>query len=265
VAEMRTKIIILLMLFAFGTSSCILEEGDRIPKKTEAGQLIWELTSEEIGKNLYAADLALKLDLWLTSPESEKNQWEDRYFPENKLRYTAGAWNLTGLPVYIYPDNKSIHTAGAKWRIIFTEPVFMFQTPELELEIECMDNLKWRISNNEFYLIITGSKVEYPATAAGYIYKTTGDGVFTPGYYNRFDENLIADYSIIQEMTFYPEKFGTVSSRYIFSPYSGKCSITVNDTKNSAVNDKILVEILSGSPTRIVYKITYNGITETWD
>ena len=98
---MRTRIYSIMMLFALTISSCILEEGDWVPKKTQAGQLIWELTSAEIANNIYAADLALKLDLWITAPESEKNQWEDRYFPENKLRFSAGSWNLTGLPRWI--------------------------------------------------------------------------------------------------------------------------------------------------------------------
>jgi hypothetical protein len=262
---MRTRIYSIMMLFALTISSCILEEGDWVPKKTQAGQLIWELTSAEIANNIYAADLALKLDLWITAPESEKNQWEDRYFPENKLRFSAGSWNLTGLPVYIYPDDKSIHTTGAKWKVLFTEPLFMYGSPEFETQIECIGNLKWRISNNDSSLEVTGERVDSPATAAGYIYTTTGEGVFAPRYYDRHNETLIAEYSITQEMTFHPQKFGTVSSRYAYKPYSGKCSITVNDTRNSAVNDKILVEILSGSSTRIVYKITYNGITETWD
>lgn len=262
---MSVKTISLMMLFTITLSSCILEEGDNVPKKTEAGQLIWELTSREISNNLYATDLALKLDLWLTAPEAEKNQWEDRFFPDSKLRYSTGAWNLTGMPVYIYPDGKSIHTPGARWKVIFTEPVFMQSNTEFEMDVECTDNLKWNISNNNFSLNIEGKRVDSPATAAGYIYTTSGDGNFIPGYYDRPDERLTATYAITQSMTFHPETFGLVSSRYMFRPYSGKCSISVSDTRNSAVNDKILVEILSGSPTRIVYKITYNGITETWD
>lgn len=262
---MRARIFSIIMLFALTMNSCILDEGDWIPKKTQAGQLIWEIASGEIANSLNAADLALKLDLWITAPESEKNQWEDRYFPDSKLRFSAGSWSLTGLPVYIYPDEKSIHTTGAKWKVIFTEPMFLYGAPEYEVQIECVDILKWKISNNDFSLEVSGVRIDSPTTTAGYIYRTTGEGVFAPGYYDRHNESLIANYSITQEMTFHPQKFGSGSSRYVFKPYSGKCSITVKDTRNSAVNDKILVEILSGSPTRIVYTITYKGITENWD
>ena len=111
---------------------------------------------------------------------------------------------------------------------------------------------------------LTGRRVETPTSSAGYIYTVAGEGDYIPfGYGSK--ESLIISYSTSSEMTFYPQTYGYYSNKYIYRPYNGKCSITVNDNRNSAVNDKILVEILSGSPTRIVYKITFNGITETWD
>ena len=271
---MKARNFIFMMLVAITANSCILEDGDRVPKKTEAGRHIWDITTQVISNNLFAADLTLKLDLWMSALEEEKNQIEDRFFPDNKIRYSAGVWNLTGTPIYIYPDDKSIHTPGAKWKILFAEPSFEYQPlPSFHLLIECTGELTWRVSNydNEGYnenmnldLELTGRRVETPTSAAGYIYTVVGEGDYIPFGYST-TESLIISYTISSEMTFYPQTYGYYSSKYIYRPYSGDCSLTVNDSRNSAINDKILVEILSGSPTRIVYNITYKGVTETWD
>ena len=272
---MKAKVILSMVLLTFSAYSCILEEGYKPEKRTQAAKLIWDATSNVVSGNLYAADLALKLDLWMTAPESQKNQIEDRYFPGSKIRVTQGVWNLTGTPVFIYPDDKSIHTVGSVWKVLFADPLYTYPpTRRMHITIECTGDMEWQIATYdgeavndefEFEMGLSGRRVESPANAAGYIYTVSGGGTYIPFEYSYMDESLILSYQVSSELTFHPQSIQSLYNNYFYRAYQGKCSITVNDKKNSAVDDKILVEILSGSSTRIVYKLTYNGTTENWE
>lgn len=272
---MKIKTFFLGLVILVSVQSCILDDGDRVPRKTEAGKMIWDATSNVLAGNLYTADLALKLDLWIKAAPEIKDQLEDRYFPGNKLRTVTGVWNITGTPVYIYPDDKSLHTQGAIWKVLVSDFMYEYPSiPRMHISIECIGELKWKVTsyddegingNNNIVAELSGKRVESLASSAGYIYTIKGTGYFNPSMYENDNQRLVVSYIIPGGISFYPHIINELSKKYTYIPYSGSCALVVNDIKNTATNDNILVEVLSGSPTRTVSKITYKGVTETWD
>lgn len=259
-------------------TSCIIEESGYRPKPTLAGVVIYNSTNSNISSVLEIADLAIKLDLYLTSPESEKAGISAKYLPNYGMTQSSGLWTIRPANnVYVIkPDSKSLHTVGAKWEARAENPVYAYesQITPLFVVIECTGEKAWKVTvsekpgyNDNFVAdyTITGSTsgALYPNSL--YEYTVSGSGNYMP-----YGVDFVRDYFYVQyltktPMTFVPRFTGNYSN--ILPPFtaiSGKIEMFVSDNIVSSSIDHIVVELISQTSYGVKKIVTFNGVTETW-
>ena len=268
--------LILAAISAF--TSCIIEESGYRPKPTLAGVVIYNNTNANISRVLEIADLALKLDLYITSPENEKAGIIARFLPGYGMTLSSGQWTLR--PYYnqyiIKPDSKSIHTVGAKWEAKAESPSYSYDTqvPPLFVVIECTGEKAWKVTVSEktgynYHFVadytITGSAAGTLYPNSLYVYTVSGSGHYMP-----FGVDFPRDFFSVQyltktPMTFVPRFTGNYSN--ILPPFtaiSGKIEMFVSDDILSSSIDHIVVELISQTSYGVKKIVTFNGVTETW-
>jgi len=275
----KTILSAVLILAAISTfNSCIIEEGGYRPKPTQAGVVIYNNTNANISRVLEIADLTLKLDLYLTSPENEKAGIIARFLPGYGMTLSSGQWTLR--PSYnqyvIKPDSKSIHTVGAKWEAKAESPSYSYDTqvPPLFVVIECTGEKTWKVTvsekpdyNDNFVAdySITGSTAGtfYPNSL--YEYTVSGSGNYMPYGVDFVRDYFYVQYSIKTPMKFVPRYSGNSSDiPPRLNAISGKIEMFVSDDIVSSRIDHIVVELLSETTYGVNKIVTFNGITEIW-
>ena len=273
-------------------TSCIIEEGGYIHRPTQAGRLVYLNTESRIKALTTIADLTIKLDKFILADENERLNLTARYFPYNIPSLSDGAWNLQNTHFKVFPDGKSLHELGAKWRVHSDVSYYSSYSniaPGI-IEIECTGIRSWKIIpigtvtsshySSESELDIVGNTPKSVNGNSGanlnpysfYEYTVTGEGRFTPfGYENQYEnrnkkETLVIDYQIKTPYYIIPHNISD-SYIYIFDRLfakSGKCEMVVTDIEKPSVFDNIIGEIINTSMVPTL-KITFNGITEIWE
>ncbi|NTV18348.1 MAG: hypothetical protein HGA83_02840 [Bacteroidales bacterium] len=268
-----------LILAAISTfTSCIIEESGYRPKPTLAGVVIYNNTNSNISSVLEIADLAIKLDLYLTSPESEKAGISAKYLPNYGMTQSSGLWTIRPANnVYVIkPDSKSLHTVGAKWEARAENPAYAYesQITPLFVVIECTGEKAWKVTvsekpgyNDNFAAdyTITGSTsgALYPNSL--YEYTVSGSGNYMPYGVDFIRDFLSVQYSIKTPLKFVPRFTGNYSNiipQYI--AVKGKIELFVSDDVLSSRIDHIVVELISQTSYGVNKIVTFNGVTETW-
>lgn len=268
--------LILAAISAF--TSCIIEEGGYRPKPTQAGVIVYNNTAENISRVLEIADLSLKLDLYLTSPENEKAGISAKYFPNYGMTLSSGQWTIRPANnVYVIkPDSKSLHTVGAKWEARAENPAYAYdsQIAPLFVVIECTGDKTWKVTvsekpgyNDHFVAdyTITGSAAGTLYPNYLYAYTASGSGHYMPYGVDYVRDFFSVQYSIKTPMKFVPRFTGNYSD--ILPPFtaiSGKIEMFVSDDIVSSSIDHIVVELISQTSYGVNKIVTFNGVTETW-
>jgi len=275
----KTILSAVLILAAISTfTSCIIEEGGYRPKPTQAGIVIYNNTNDNISGVLQIADLAIKLDSYITSPENEKAGISAKYFPKYGMTLSSGQWTIRPLNnVYVIkPDSKSLHTVGAKWEARTESPSYAYssQIPPLFVVIECTGDKAWKVTiseksgyNDHFIAdyTITGSTVGTLYPNSLYDYTVSGSGSYMPYGRNFVQDFFSVQYSIKTPMKFVPRDSGySLEILPSFIAIRGKIEMFVSDDIVSSSIDVIVVELLSQTSYGVNKIVTFNGITETW-
>jgi hypothetical protein len=269
-----------LILAAISTfTSCIIEEEGYRPKPTLAGVVIYNNTNSNISGVLEIADLAIKLDMYLTSPESEKSGISAKYFPNFMMTQSSGLWTIRPASnVYVIkPDAKSLHTVGARWEARAENPTYAYesQITPLFVVIECTGEKAWKVTvsekpgyNDHFAAdySITGSAVGAMYPNSLYEYTVSGSGNYMPYGVDLIRDFLYVQYSIKTPTRFVPRFTGNYYPNILlpFIGVKGKIELFVSDDVLSSSIDHIVVELLSQTAYCVNKIVTFNGVTETW-
>ena len=277
----KTILSAVLLFAAISTfTSCIIEEGGYRPRPTQAGLIIYHNTSRNISSVLEIADIALKLDLYLRSPENEKAGVMSKYFLNYVMTQSSGEWIMkpTNNVYAIKPDSKSLNSVGAKWEARAESPYYYdydSKIPPLFITIECTGDKTWKITvsekagyNDHFIAdyTITGSTPSALYQNSLYAYNLSGSGHYMPNSLNIGKDYLYIDYTIKTPMRFVPMEQSNPSNMLLpLIAVLGKIDILVSNDVLSSKLDHIIVELISQSPYGVNKIVTFNGVTETWN
>ena len=269
--------ILVACLAIFAPTSCIIEEGGYRPKATAAGKLIFDNTELVVSKNIFYADIAVKLNAYINASVDQKTVLEDRYFPTFKPRNTANKWEFANSPYSFTTDGKSLDMVGAKWIVTQNQAYYSgesgFINP-LSVIIECVGDKQWKITSTDAYSYQTISNSELVAKATPYSiantyilydYTISGGGNFISSENYSTTNSIHVDYTIKSPMKFvFKDATGYSAINYSFTAVGGKIEMVVNNTADPNKRDLIMSDLSQSIGNNVVNRITFKGVTEVW-
>jgi len=262
----RVFVIIALAATMVSLSSCVIEEGDSVKRKTEAARIIFDNVENNISSMIVLSDMAIKLSKWIDAPVNKKDSLEDLWFPEYKIRSDNGEWRLQNSSYFIKTDGNSLDSLNSQWSVGIGDDTF--------ISVKCTAPKTWLIKCNgkiltEKYhltdatLTIKGVSPLLSISSLLYDYNVSGEGKFLPdtyseGYHGSNQTNkLEINYDINNEVRFINLRAS-----------EGEMDILVENLNgNSIYNDNldaIHAEMIAYTDYGVVKYLTFMGYREVW-
>lgn len=259
-------------------TSCKVRDNTPYNKRTELGLVIYSVTTDKVlSPHLSALDNALKIDEFIKlATQSEKNIFEDRFFPKYKIRFSGDTCKLLPGFATIVMDGNSLKSVGAKWRCSVGELT--------DIEIKCIGENKWEIKRDmridkeiSANVLLNITAFEYThgllPTISKYFYKVAGSGSYTETskIYDRDapnkERNSVANvsFNFANSLDAYIAVNELNSSKlpyFNFKYFNGNLDmLLIMDASSTAEPIKTS---LSNNPINPILSITYKNITEEW-
>lgn len=245
------------IILIFMMNSCVLEHGDSSAIQSyNAGKQAFNYVEGNMADMLAKFDIALRLNAYLAAPEEEREQAEDRYFPEYKIRADKGnQWIglFNGDTVFrISTGNCALNQEGGLWKYDdrYTEEtnITCLQAGKWLLETRDTQNYNW-VSNARFEIETEHAACPENFQNSDFIVSGSGQSV------SFRDKELILDFVIVEPMQ------KVASSKYLFS--EGYLTIKAADTSLQ------LTEYISAQLTRLsdkqrLLRVVYKGETYSY-
>lgn len=245
------------ILLIFTLNACVLEHGDLSAIQSyNAGKQAFNYVEGNMADMLAKFDIALRLNAYLATPEEERAQAEDRYFPEYKIRANGenqwiGLYN--GDTVFrISTGEYVLNQEGTLWKYDdrYTEEtnITCLQAGKWLLETRDTQNYNW-VSNARFEIETEHAACPENFQNSDFIVSGSGQSV------SYGDKEIILDFVIVEPM----QKMA--SSKFLFS--EGYLTIKATDT-SLQLTEYISARLTQLSDRQRSLKIVYKGETYSY-
>lgn len=280
---MKTVKYIYLMLLPLMILSCKIESGNgNHIKRTLSGKLVYENTSNMLGEHLVTFNFLQSVDLYINTTDAvEKDNIKNLLLKEYQIETTEdGVYTLNGARVWrIKTTNKSLNETGVSWsvsckysgydseeRVIISVDGFVAKCTAPEKWSLSIDSFKDEFSTGVAALTVERIKKRAQSNYIDSDYSIAGKGHI---FYKKDDRIMDIDYATLLPVIYiadpeYGNRPNIPSPQRVFWFSDGITDMTVTNSTNSTP-EAVKADLTASIENDLKVKITFKGITETWD